>query len=54
MPGIIVNTRCTINDGYDFDDVLEAARAVDLSSVGGPDLVSSGGLLQQRTCRQTE
>lgn len=39
VPGIIVNTRCTIIDGYDFDDVLEAARAVDRSSVRGPTLV---------------
>ena len=36
---VLVNTMCTINDGYDFNDVLEAAREIDYDREGGPDLM---------------
>ena len=36
---IVHNTRCTVADGYDMQDVLEAARSIDYDRPDGPDYV---------------
>ena len=36
---IVHNTRCTVADGYDMQDVLEAARSIDYDRPDGPNFV---------------
>ena len=36
---IVHNTRCTVADGYDMEDVLEAARSIDYERSDGPNFV---------------